>query len=105
MFELFILYKISTLRSEINNELREPTDPQTELIIFGIAAQLLIWPISLYVWIKSTAKKKILAPVITGAVAALTLIPDWTNYFLVGFLALFLRAAIIAKIVLESENA
>jgi hypothetical protein len=104
MLELFILYKISALRSEIDNELREPLDIQTELLIFWVAAQLLIWPVSLYIWIKRFAKKKILAPAITGAVVALALIPDWTNYLLIGFLTVFLQAAILAKLMLESED-
>jgi hypothetical protein len=101
MFELFILYKIS----EIREELREPVDFQTELLLFGIVAQLLIWPISLYVWIISFAKKKIIPLVMTVSVAAFALIPDWTNYFLVGFLAMFLRTAILAQIILESQDA
>ena len=101
MFELFILYKLS----EIRDELKEPTDLQTHLLFFGIAAQLLIWPISLYVWIKSTAKKKILAPAITGAIVALALIPDWTNYLLIGILAMFLRTLFISQIISESKDA
>lgn len=100
MFELFILYKLSAIR----DELREPTDLQTHLLFFGIAAQLVIWPVSLFVWIKSFAKKKILAPAITGAAICLTLIPDWTNYLLVGFLAMFLRTAILSQIIFESKN-
>lgn len=101
MFELFILYKLS----EIRDELKEPTDLQTHLLFFGIAAQLLIWPISLYVWIKSTVKKKILAPAITGAIVALALIPDWTNYLLIGILAMFLRTLFISQIISESKDA
>ena len=101
MFELFILYKLS----EIRDELKEPTDLQTHLLFFGIAAQLLIWPISLYVWIKSTVKKKILAPAITGAIVALALIPDWTNYLLIGILAMFLRTLFISQIISESRDA
>jgi hydrogenase-4 membrane subunit HyfE len=101
MFELFILYKLS----EIRDELREPKDFQTELIIFGLAAQIVVWPVSLYVWIKSVAKKKTLAPAITGPIVAFALIPDWTNYFLIGFFAMFLRTAILAQIILESEDA
>lgn len=100
MFELFVLYKLSAIR----DELRTPTDLQTHLLFFGIAAQLLIWPVSLYVWIKSVAKKKILAPVITGAIVALALIPDWTNYLLIGFIAMFLRTAILSQLILESKD-
>lgn len=101
MFELFILYKLSDIR----DELRTPTDLQTHLLFFGVAAQLLIWPISLYVWIKSVAKKKILAPTITGAIVALALIPDWTNYLLIGILAMFLRTLFISQIISESDDA
>jgi len=83
MIELLILYKLSTLR----DELREPTDMRTELILFGLIAQIFIWPVTLFTWIKRIGVRTVIALPAVTAFTATTLVFDWTFYFLVGLAA------------------
>jgi hypothetical protein len=96
MIELLLLYKLSNLRDELRSELREPLETHIELLLFGLIAQIFIWPATLFAWIKRIGVRTAIAlPAVTAFTAA-TLVFDWTFYFLAGLAAFLVSTALFA---------
>jgi hypothetical protein len=97
MIELLLLYNLSSLRGE----LREPSDTRAEIILFMVVAQIFIWPVTLFAWIKRIGVRTITALSIVIAFTATTLVFDWTFYFLAGFAAFVISTAFLAYLILQ----
>ena len=97
MIELLLFYKLSNLQ----DELREPSDINAEVILFGAIAQIFIWPVALFSLIKRIGVRTAIAlPAVTAFTAA-TLVFDWTYYFFVGFIAFLIGTAFLAYLILQ----
>ena len=97
MIELLLFYKLSNLQ----DELREPSDINAEVILFGAIAQIFIWPATLFALIKRIGVRTVYALATVTAFTAATLVFDWTYYFFVGFIAFLIGTAFLAYLILQ----
>jgi hypothetical protein len=99
MIELLILWNVAALRQEQTND----TDSTVGVVAIWILAQVLIWPVSLFVLIWKFFKLPWLKALVVAVVITTIgfLIGGSTFYFVVGGLFMVAAASAVAHIVLS----